>query len=122
MKLTLQLPIPDPVLSPNAREHWSIKAKATKAARGRAHLEALRVLDGNEAPFWKKARYTATLFTLSGRSRDPDNFNASLKAYIDGIADAGIVSNDRDLWPERPVFFKTDRFPRVEIHIEPEEV
>lgn len=120
MKLVLQLPIPDPVLSPNAREHWSTKARATKAARGRAKLEAIRVLDRRPKPLWRQARYTATLYTMTGRRRDPDNFIASLKPSLDGIADAGIVRNDRDLWPERPRFERTDRFPRVEIEIVPE--
>jgi hypothetical protein len=42
---------------------------------------------------------------------------ASLKAAEDGIADAGIIVNDRALWPERPVFDKDAKRPRIEITI-----
>lgn len=48
---------------------------------------------------------------------DPDNIIASLKAYIDGLADAGIVANDKNLWPERPAIQRVERLPRVEITI-----
>ncbi len=36
------------------------------------------------------------------RHPDPDNIVASLKAAFDGLQDAGIVANDRSLYPERP--------------------
>lgn len=118
--LTLQLPVPVKELSPNARIHWSAKARAVKAARVAARIEAVRVLNGIRAPRWPRAGYCATLFHLTARTPDPDNFNASLKAYLDGIADAGVVSNDRGLWPERPQFCRVERMPRVEITITPE--
>lgn len=117
---TLQLPIPDRRLSPNARSHWWAKSVLTKAGRTAARIEALRVLDGRLPPKWIKARMRVTLFHRTKRTPDPDNFIASLKAYCDGIADAGIVVNDRGLWPERPVFVQVDRLPRIEIEIESE--
>lgn len=121
-RLTLQLPLPSPVLSPNTRSHWAVKAKAVKAARTAAFLESKRVLEGRTAPRWKKARITAAFF-LAGRRKtpDPDNAIAALKAYQDGAADAGIVENDRVLWPGRPSFTFVERMPRVEITIEPED-
>jgi len=51
------------------------------------------------------------------RFPDPGNFMASLKATEDGIADAGIVENDRGLWPERPIFGTDKARPRIEITI-----
>lgn len=120
-KLVLQLPIPHRLLSPNARVHWAVKAKLVKSHRQAAKVEAWRVLGGAKPPLWAKARYKATLLTLRASRLDPDNFNAMLKSYLDGIADAGVVANDRGLWPERPEFLKTDKFPRVEIEIEQEE-
>lgn len=115
------LPLPDRVLSPNIRSHFMVKAKAVKAARAAAKAEVGRVLDGAPAPLWGKASYVATFFLLpKHRDRDPDNSIASLKAYIDGIADGGVIQNDRNLWPERPVFIRTDKMPRVEIVVTPE--
>lgn len=124
MALTFQLPVPDRALSPNGRAHRAVKWKAASKARSVAKAEAERVLADAKMkePYWKKAKYTAVLF-MAGRMmrQDPDNFIATLKPYIDGIADAGIVYNDRDLWPERPEFRKVERMPRVEITITPEE-
>jgi len=37
------------------------------------------------------------------RHPDPDNIISSLKSAFDGLQDAGVVANDRGLWPERPV-------------------
>ena len=51
------------------------------------------------------------------RTPDPGNFMSSLKACEDGIEDAGIIANDRGLWPERPEFFKDAGNPRIEITI-----
>lgn len=122
MKLTLQLPIPDKVLLPNARVHWVVKSKAVKAARALAKAEGARVLAdaGISPPLWGKAKFKAVLFYTRGTQPDPDNFNASMKSYCDGIADARIVANDRNLWPERPEFIKVAKMPRVEITIEEE--
>ena len=119
--LTFQLPLPDRRLSPNARNHWALKARMVKAARGAARLEAVRVLDGRTPPRWGKAKFRPAVFLApKNRQPDPDNLLASLKSYIDGLADAGIVANDRDLWPERPTFSRVEKFPRIEITITPE--
>lgn len=121
--LTFQLPIPARELSPNARCHWSRKAKAVTAARVAAACEANRVLFDSKTytpPKWSKARCKAVLYHTRAVTPDPDNFIASLKPYLDGLADAGIVANDRELWPERPEYVRVKRLPRVEITIEPE--
>ena len=120
--LTFQLPIPAKALSPNARLHWAVKSKAVKESRRTACIEALRVLGdaGMPAPYWAKAKMRVVVFTATARRPDPGNLMASLKAYEDGFADAGVILNDRNLWPERPEFRKSERMPRVEITIEPE--
>lgn len=118
--LTFQLPLPDRALSPNSRNHWAVKSKAVKAARKTAAEEARRVLSDArmDAPRWKVATMSVVLF-LGPRNKqpDPDNIIASLKAYIDGLADAGIVANDKNLWPELPAIRRVERLPRVEITI-----
>jgi hypothetical protein len=96
-----------------------VKAKAVKAARTAAKIEAIRVLDGNEPPRWQRAIFKLIFFFPDNREKDPDNCAASCKAYIDGLADARIVGNDKNLWPERPVIFYRSKMPRVEIEIEP---
>lgn len=122
--LTFQLPIPDKCLSPNARTHRAVRWKAVKAARTAARKEAGRVLKDAQMdpPRWAKVRIQAAVF-LSGRMKetDPDNLIASLKAYQDGLADAGIIANDKGAWPERPTFQRVERMPRVEITVTSED-
>ena len=119
--ITITLPVPSRKLSPNARIHWAAKAKITKKARTAAYYACIEVLGKRASPSWGKSRYLVHAYFKTAAARDADNFMASLKGYIDGIADAGIVTNDRDLWPERPVFAKDAANPRIEITITPEE-
>lgn len=121
--MTFQLPLPPKELNPNARCHWAVKARAVRAARMVALAEARRVLDdlGCPPPRWPRASMRANVYVLSAKRRpDPDNLMASLKAYLDGLASAGIVANDKELWPERPRFHTCERLPRIEITICPE--
>lgn len=126
MTLTLQLPIPDKILFANgqnqSRGAGFLRRQAKKIHRERARGEAVRVLAdaGISPPNWLKARYRVTYFHLKGPVRDPDNLMAAMKAYTDGACDAGIVKNDRHLFPERPIYKLVDRMPRVEILIEEE--
>lgn len=116
--LTLQLPLPARQLSPNARVHWSGKRRAVKEARAAAREESRRVMGDagmRSAPRWEKATYRCVFFLPDARKRDADNLMASLKSYLDGIADAGVVVNDSGLWPERPEMRVDRRMPRVEI-------
>ena len=69
-------------------------------------------------PRWVKARYWVTVFHVSPQVRDFDNVTAAIKGYIDGMADAGVIKNDRDLYPERPRRERVERMPRIEISIE----
>lgn len=120
--LTFQLPVPSRILSPNNRSHWHAVAEAKRKARLAAKIEAARVLAdaGIRAPKWGKARMAVTLFHLTARTPDPGNLMASLKAYEDGLQDAGIIANDRNLWPDRPRYQRVARMARIEITVTPE--
>ena len=111
--MTITLPLPRKELSPNARVHYMAKARAAKAYRAAAFIEGRK----HPGTKWKKATAQATFFRRTKRAVDSDNALASLKNAFDGIADAGIVSNDRDL-THCPVVSMVDREnPRVEIKI-----
>jgi hypothetical protein len=61
-------------------------------------------------PKWKSARYSVTAILAKGKRQcDEDNLLASLKAFRDGMEDAGIVSNDRKLRLSGDVVFKRDK-------------
>lgn len=87
------LPWPPRVLSPNARAHWSAKAKAARKCRADAGILAqamgCRNLDVS------RLTVEITFCPPDRRRRDTDNMLASIKAHIDGIADAtGVDDSD----------------------------
>lgn len=82
----VEFPWPSSALSPNARGHFQIVARAKKQARRDASIACLaagiRKLD---AP---ALHLLLTFCAPDRRRRDIDNLLASSKALIDGIADA----------------------------------
>ncbi len=122
-RLVITLPLPSAKLSPNARVHWRSKAAATKAARQFAMMAALEALERAAAsiwtdpPQWRAATEQATFHVRDKRRRDKDNLAASLKAYRDGITDAGILADDSGL-TQLPVVVTVDGPPRVVIVLE----
>ena len=117
--ITITLPIPHPKLSPNARVHWAQKAKLVKSHRDNAAYRSIAAIKGREYPFWTKARVSVVAYFKTAAHRDADNIMASMKAYFDGIADAGIVDNDRAFSHEPLKIEKDAQNPRVEITITP---
>lgn len=115
--LSITVAIPDKKLSPNARIHWAAKSKLTKAARREANAQCLAALQGKRPPGWLNAKVEVSAYFPTHNHRDPDNLIASLKATFDGIADSGVICNDKSLWPERPIIGKDARNPRVELVI-----
>jgi crossover junction endodeoxyribonuclease RusA len=81
----MRLPWPPKELSPNARTHWAVKAKAAKAYRLTcfwiAKTEGLMRPDG-------PAILSLTFHPPSRRRIDDDNLVARFKAGRDGLADA----------------------------------
>lgn len=94
MTQTIRLPWPSRDLHPNARVHWSKKAKAARAAR-------------EDAAWWAKAAgarkikaesivATLTFIPPDARRRDLDGMVTSIKSALDGIAD--IIGVDDSKW------------------------
>lgn len=128
MKLVVTVPIPPRELHPNGRPHWAKKARAAKVARRQGHDAARLIMFAermrNWSPLWDRAEISAVFYVKDrrGLKQDQDNAVASLKNYCDGIADAGVVVNDRCfVWKSPPVAFEADKIgrPRVEITITP---
>jgi hypothetical protein len=102
-RLVIDLPLPPDDLWPNSRPHFQAKARTVKRYRNLCHLLALDA--GNRARWGAPAAVAsiATTWRMKLRKRDPDNCIASLKAALDGLADAKIIANDRDLTILPPV-------------------
>lgn len=85
MQITFDWPVGK--LSPNARVHWSKKAKAVKSYRtscawaARAAGVKSIVADGEVA-------MTITFYPPDNRRRDRDNMIAAFKSGLDGLSDA----------------------------------
>lgn len=92
--ITLTLPWPPKDLSPNARVHWTKRSKAAKAYRKECGWQV--VAAGPRPKFAPSGPITLDVEFVEpdNRKRDLDNMLASIKAGIDGIADA-LGVNDR---------------------------
>lgn len=115
-RYTITLPLPDRRLSQNARVHWAVRAKATKAARLAAWAAACEAMKGAR-PAWAKARVQIEAWFKTATHPDPANLVADCKAYFDGLQDAGMIANDKGLWPDRPRIGKDKGRPRLELTI-----
>ena len=111
---TITLEWPDKRLSPNARVHHMQLARVKKAARQEAHwlsLAELPDLDLGGGPIDVHIAF----YPPDKRRRDRDNMQYSMKAALDGIADALGVDDYRF----RPTyeFCEPEKPGRVEVTI-----
>lgn len=122
-QITIIVGVPNRVLSPNGRAHWRTKASAKKLARAHGMIAAGFALNGRPAPKWESATVVVRAWFKDKRSKwDRDNAISSLKGHVDGIADAGILSNDRGLkWGEVDLSGIDKANPRVELTFTHEE-
>ena len=105
VEYTVTMPWPEKVLHSNSRAHYMVKARATKKARALARMMAVRA--GVER--WPLATIAIQYYPPTRRG-DPQNVPTSLKAYIDGIADA-MGCDDKDFKVDYPKDFAGTRKP-----------
>lgn len=118
--VTVTLPIPARSLSPNARVHWAARSKARGYQRSNAKFAtfvALSTSPGPDTYRWPSASilvrwYGATAHCLR---LDADNIIGSLKGAVDGLADAGLIADDRGVTWLPPVRAVDKANPRVEL-------
>lgn len=123
--MTIKLPLPSRTLSPNASRqiHFGTKGRAVKKARMDAGLAAIdmmnRLFPGQRTKWipWNKATALCRFYFKTNRGQDGDNALGSCKAYFDGLADAGVVVNDKVIQHLAPEIHFDKNDPRVEIEI-----
>lgn len=92
--LTISLPWPSKSLSPNARVHWRRVAEIKKLAKRDAFYATRSV---RKDPIEAEAMTARITFSPPDRrARDADNMVSSLKAALDGIAQA--IGIDDSKW------------------------
>ena len=84
---------PDRAAHPNERVHWSRKSKANKTMRRAAYYLGKQA--GLYAPQEGPIHVSLTFFPPDKRKRDLDGCISNCKAYLDGIADAMGVDDNR---------------------------
>ena len=118
--LKVVLPLPSKPLQPNWRGHWAVKSKAVKQARFDSLCAAVAAAwDATlkKFPPMKSAEVRPTFYFPTKRRRDGSNANASLKAYEDGLEDAGVIENDCGFIWHPPKMLHDKENPRVELLI-----
>lgn len=88
----IELPWPSKELSPNARCHWAVKARAVSAYR--KECCSLARAAKMTAPDSERLMLQIEFFPPTRRGVDDDNALAAFKAGRDGLADA-LRINDR---------------------------
>ena len=97
--ITIRLDWPPRELSPNFRaKHWSIPARAKREYRKACWADARKAKDFSTTyPLTGPLEAHVTFLTNTEQRMDLDNLIASLKAGLDGVADAGVIDNDKDI-------------------------
>ncbi len=117
--VTVTLPIPARSLSPNARVHWAARSKARAGQRALAAMRARGAMPGPFPYRWPSASILVRWYgkTAQCLRLDADNIIGSLKGAVDGLADAGLIADDRGVTWLPPVRAVDKANPRVELVI-----
>ena len=84
--------LPDRDLNPNKRLHHMQLYRAKRQAKDEAM--ALVLEQGRPGTPYEAAHITITWVAKDKRRRDPDNLFASMKPYIDGLVESGLLVDD----------------------------
>jgi Holliday junction resolvase RusA-like endonuclease len=90
--MIIELPLPAPELSPNARVFWAVRDAATRAAKDMVIAAVREQIPCGEP--WQRATLKFTFIKPRRGRRDKDNLIASAKAYQDGLVEAGLIVDD----------------------------
>ncbi len=114
-QITITLPLPHKSLSSNGAGHchWSKKDAHRKKARQDGYLATVHA--GGAKLWWEAADAAVVWYSRTARKIDMLNMDHWLKAYYDGIADAGVVKNDSGIKPVSHEQRKDAANPRIEI-------
>lgn len=90
MSINIHLPVANAITA-NHRSHFHAKAEKTRHLRGVGRLAAV-----DDKRKYERAHLTVSIGWPDKRRRDAHNLMPTLKALIDGMVDAGLLSDDDD--------------------------
>lgn len=119
--MIITLPLPMGLLLPNRKAHWTKKRAVYTAAKQLAWATALETI--MRVPGWRPIASCVVQYTFYApdkRHRDPDNYAAACKPYLDGLVISGLLLDDSN----RVIKNSSGRFgdpdpanPRTEVDI-----
>lgn len=110
----IRLPIPDRKLHPNARTHYRDAAKVKREHRDNACSITMCMCP--DKPNWNQVVVRPILIFKDKRHRDIDGMISSLKSYIDGVCDGGLIDDDRYLQWLPPLSSVDKNDAHLELH------
>lgn len=76
-------------LSPNARAHWTLKAKKNKEYKGVCYYRTKEAISKSKASNYDHLKeFHLTFYKPNRRAMDADNMLASIKSGLDGMCQA----------------------------------
>lgn len=87
----IHLPFPPAKLSPNARTHWAVKARAFKQYK----LQCGMLLSVHRSALKGRDSFALRFCPPDARRRDIDNMLAAFKAGIDALSDVTGVDDSK---------------------------
>jgi len=96
-----------PHLSPNARVHWRVKAKAVKLLKEAAYLCACEAR-GQVWEVFNRPVIELTFYIKDNRRHDPDNALAMCKPIFDSLILAELIRTDKDV-THKPIRWVIDK-------------
>ena len=95
--IAIALAWPPRELHPNARVHWSVRARKAKNARIVAAWTTREAgIRRNDPDIQETLKVTAVFSPPDNRPRDVDGMLSSIKSYLDGISD--VIGIDDSKW------------------------
>jgi hypothetical protein len=108
------LGLPPREIHPNGRCAGREKSALIRECRAAAKMGAKLA---GWAPGWRRATLESTFYVAHHQEPDDDGLVAWLKPHRDGLADAGLVMNDRGIKNADPVVVNGSDRPRLELRL-----
>ena len=119
--VTIVLPLPPSILSPNrpTGSRGGRFARAAASKRYRRLAKEATLAERIESGPWTRATVQATFVHKQKRRRDDVNHLGMLKSAYDGIVEAGLlVDDDSEHLTTLPAVFRVEKASRVELKFE----
>ena len=90
--------VPPEQVRGNSRAHWRTKARRVQEMRESGLAHGLEVINVSEGAAWPlRGNLSVTYYVTLKRWIDYDNLAIAFKGFIDGLSDAGVIIDDKQV-------------------------